>query len=154
MRNAVILIAILTGILLAGCGLEGTHMANPTTTIRIDPLNRTMEFSDNKDNDVQIEELEYNGTTKTFKAKKIAVVNNASKVRESSAVQLQQLALQTQAIMVGLQNMANALVSVFPTGKAVQPITFPTIPAATTTTVAPPAVKSEADAVPATEPAP
>ena len=74
---------------------------------------------------------------------KIAIINNASKVREANAIQLQQLAMQTQAIMVGLQNMANSLASIFPTAKVSSSPVVPAYPV----TVAPGA----SDAVPKTD---
>lgn len=115
---------------LSGCGVDGWNTADPTTVLRFEPASKSVYFADSKDNDVSIIGLEYKGDTKSFKADDIKIINNASKVREANAIQLQQLALQTQAIMVGLQNMANSLASIFPTAKAA-PAVVPTFPVAT-----------------------
>jgi hypothetical protein len=111
MRLFIVSVALV--VFCSGC-LEGLNSANPTTYLKLDPISKTMTFHDNKDNDVQIDELEWSGDTKTFKVKKVSIINNASKVREANAVQLQMLALQTQAIMNGIQNIAASLTALVP----------------------------------------
>jgi len=81
-----------------GCGVEGLHSANPKTTFRFNPWSRSIEFTDNKDNDVEIEELSFDIVTKTMTLKGLKITNNASNVRIANRQQLEGLAIETKAI--------------------------------------------------------
>jgi len=81
-----------------GCAVEGLHSANPKTTFRFNPWSRSIEFSDNKDNDVKIVELTFNTETKAMTLKGLEIINNASGVRAANREQLEGLAIQADAI--------------------------------------------------------
>ena len=112
-RWAIVLVWVLIGgCVLTGCGIEGLHGANPTTLVRIDPVNRTMEFRDNKDNDLAVDNVTVDGQARTFHADKIVISNNASRVREANAQQLAGFAAQAAANWQGASQLAMGLAQI------------------------------------------
>lgn len=89
-----------------GCGVEGLHTANPKTVIRVDPFSKTIEFYDSKDNDILIEDLQVDPDTHVWSVKKIDLKNNASRVREANAVQIDALARETLAVGQAVRDVA------------------------------------------------
>lgn len=93
-------IMITTFVLLGvvGCGVEGVHSANPTTVIRVDPYNRSVYVSNNKDVDLSLDELSYDKESNNLVVKNLQIVDNASVVRSSNVAQLEAISIQTQMI--------------------------------------------------------
>lgn len=80
---------ILAGVALAACGgcaaLGGA--ANPRTEVSASPLGG-FRFHDSKDNDIEIENAEYDPSTKALKIGKLTIRNNATDVRIASVQQM------------------------------------------------------------------
>lgn len=98
-------------LLLAGCGIEGLHNANPKTVIRIDPLSREMYLSNNKDVDLQIDGLDIDLGAKRAKLDKLVLTDKASSVREANVLQMQGMALQATANWQGATQFTGAVFS-------------------------------------------
>lgn len=100
---------------MSGCGVEGLHNANPKTTFRFDPVQRRVEFSDNKNNDVYIGTMAYtpdaeNGGAKTFKLENLFIKNNASEVRQANGeYQMAGMALQATANWNGANQLTGTI---------------------------------------------
>lgn len=91
-RNMLMAIAIvlLGGCVLAGCAaIEGKQVANPATTLRVDPARRTMEFSNNKDVDLTIDKASFSDADgRSFALEGLNVKDNASTVRQANVPQI------------------------------------------------------------------
>lgn len=98
--------------LVAGCGIEGLHGANPKTVVRVDPVNRTVEYYDSKDNDLQIDGLAIDGATKSATLDKLTLRNNASDVRLANYQQMVGYAAQASANWQGAAQTVGALAGV------------------------------------------
>jgi len=105
----VIVIAVLTVGCLVGCGIEGLHNANPTTRLRISPIRGTLDFSDNKDNDVTAQRIEYDPSSKRFLIDDLKITNNATKVREANSGQITAMAMQIGRILEGMERNVHAM---------------------------------------------
>jgi len=85
-------------LLLVGCGVEGIHSANPTTVLRVNPLNREVYISNNKDVDVSVANLSYDPETKAFIIEDLKILDQASTVRQANVDQITAIGQQAQAI--------------------------------------------------------
>lgn len=97
MNRCFVSLAVLVGLLtlLSGCGVEGLHDANPAT--RIDATATGFHFSNNKDAEMKLKKGEYDPSTKKLMVEDLEIKDNASKVRESNAVQMEGMAKQAEA---------------------------------------------------------
>jgi hypothetical protein len=85
-------------ILCVGCGVF-----KPRTSLQAGPFGSYFSFEDNKDNDILVEKLEIDPTTKVLKADKITVRNNGSDPMRANVEQLKEVNEQLRTMG---QNMA------------------------------------------------
>jgi hypothetical protein len=86
----------------AGC-IHGCAYADPATRLSINPVTRTISFSDTKDNDVSVEYVGYNADTKQFEVKNFVLRNNSSDVREIDVQQMLAFVEQQKAANDGIK---------------------------------------------------
>lgn len=80
--------------ILGGCGV-----ANPKTQFSVNPITKTITFSDTKDNTLEIEDLEFvsaNGSGASIK--RLSLRNNASDVRIANVEQLKEVTMQLKQL--------------------------------------------------------
>jgi hypothetical protein len=97
-------------LLIAGCGLEGLHNANPKLSMRINPATKSFDVTSNRDDNVSVTGLE----AKTaqggeFKVASATFSGNASSVREANVRQMEGMALQGQVAWTGATQLVGSL---------------------------------------------
>lgn len=103
--------AAMLAALLAGCaGIEGKQVANPATVLRFDPSRRSVEFENNKDVDVTLEEANFTGKDgQSFGLKNLVVKDQASTVRAANVPQINADADRIDRIYTGVIGWSNSV---------------------------------------------
>ena len=91
-------------VLVAGCGVEGLHNANPTTRISAGPWGG-FSFYNSKDVAVGLDEGTYDPSTKALTLKNLKITDNASDVRIANVAQIDAITRQQEAIYKGWENL-------------------------------------------------
>jgi len=94
--------SLIVCILIAGCGVEGLHNANPNTRLSADPWGG-FQFYNSKDVAVNLEEGSYDPKTGAVALKNLNVTDNASEVRRANVEQIDAITRQQEAIYAGWQ---------------------------------------------------
>lgn len=111
-------------LVMVGC-LLGCAFIEPTTQLRINPITRTIEFTDTKNNDVQVDLIQYvenfssNGVlVRQFVIDNLLISNNSSEVIEQNVKQMLAFVEQQKAAnegikvaLEGLTNIVGSLIS-------------------------------------------
>lgn len=95
---------------LGGCSLP----ANPHTSLQAGPFGGLFKFYDSKDNDLELEDANFDPQTKGFTVKKLTIRNNASDPRRANVEQIQAYTEQVKATTEMFSTMTKAIASAVP----------------------------------------
>ena len=95
--------------LLLLASLAGCASANPRTKFSGNPWTGTFSFFDSKDNDVRIEGLNVDLSTKQAECELLTLTNNASEVRRANVEQMLAFVEQQKAFNEGLAHVTDML---------------------------------------------
>ena len=99
-----IILGTIVLLMVAGCGVEGLHNANPTTRISASPFGG-FKFYNSKDVAVNLDEGSYDPATKSLTLKNLKITDNASDVRLANVAQIDAITRQTEIIYKGWENL-------------------------------------------------
>lgn len=100
--------------LFSGCSAEyWTGRIKPETWLKFNPVSRTIEFYDSKENTIRINDLEVDGESKSMKVASVEVLNLSQPVIDADAARMQYV-IEAQRVQVEYQrqigqNIAMAL---------------------------------------------
>ena len=100
---------VLLACLLATC--TGCGVFKPRTALSAGPFGSYFSFEDNKDNDILIEQLEVDPTTKMLKAGKLTIRNNGSDPMRANVEQLKEVNEQLRTMGQNMQMFMQQLTS-------------------------------------------
>ena len=103
MAHRPLVLAIAASCLAAGCSAEyWTGRIKPETWLKFNPVSRTIEFYDSKENTIRINDLEVNGDTKSMKVASVEVLNLSQPVIDADAARMQYV-IEAQRVQIEYQ---------------------------------------------------